>query len=84
VDERNGIESERKFDVRPDVPAPPLGALPGVLRVGGAAEHHLEAIYFDTVDLALAAHGITLRRRTGGHDAGWHLKLPLGPDWSAS
>ena len=23
---------------------------------------------------------ITLRRRTGGGDAGWHLKLPAGPD----
>ena len=28
----------------------------------------------------LAARGITLRRRTGGSDAGWHLKLPAGPD----
>ena len=27
----------------------------------------------------LAAHHITLRRRTGGTDAGWHLKLPAGP-----
>lgn len=80
MDERNGVESERKFDVRPDTPAPPLGSLPGVIRVGEAAQHHLEALYFDTADLSLAAHGITLRRRTGGHDAGWHLKLPLGPD----
>ena len=23
---------------------------------------------------------MTLRRRTGGTDAGWHLKLPAGPD----
>jgi uncharacterized protein YjbK len=35
-------------------------------------------VYFDTAALALAAHGITLRRRTGGVDAGWHLKLPEG------
>ena len=28
----------------------------------------------------LARNKITLRRRTGGHDAGWHLKLPAGPD----
>lgn len=80
MDERNGVESERKFDVRPDAPAPPLGSLPGVMRVGEAAEHRLEALYFDTADLSLAAHGITLRRRTGGTDAGWHLKLPLGLD----
>ncbi|MGT2464242.1 CYTH domain-containing protein [Sinomonas atrocyanea] len=36
-------------------------------------------MYFDTADLALAAHGMTLRRRTGGTDAGWHLKIALGP-----
>jgi CHAD domain-containing protein len=24
--------------------------------------------------------GITMRRREGGHDAGWHVKLPAGPD----
>lgn len=40
----------------------------------------LEATYFDTADLRLAAHGITLRRRTGGEDPGWHLKLPAGAD----
>ena len=39
-------------------------------------EHQLEATYFDTTDLALATAGVTLRRRTGGEDAGWHLKLP--------
>src|SRR5205807_1578992 len=27
-------------------------------------------------DLRLAAHRHTLRRRTGGSDAGWHLKRP--------
>ena len=37
----------------------------------------LSAIYYDTEDLRLARWGITLRRRTGGDDAGWHLKLPL-------
>ncbi len=36
----------------------------------------LEATYVDTHDLRLAAHRHTLRRRTGGHDAGWHLKRP--------
>jgi CHAD domain-containing protein len=41
---------------------------------------HLEAVYFDTPSLALAARRLTLRRRTGGTDAGWHLKLPAGTD----
>ena len=36
----------------------------------------LTAVYYDTADLRLARHRITLRRRTGGHDDGWHLKLP--------
>jgi CHAD domain-containing protein len=44
------------------------------------AEFALSAVYFDTEDLRLARSGITLRRRTGGHDDGWHLKLPAGPD----
>ena len=45
---------------------------------GVAAEHRLEAVYFDTADLRLAAAGWTLRRRTGGGDSGWHLKVPAG------
>ena len=44
------------------------------------AEFALSAVYFDTEDLRLARSGITLRRRTGGNDDGWHLKLPAGPD----
>jgi hypothetical protein len=36
------------------------------------------ANYFDTSDLRLAAVPATLRRRTGGPDEGWHLKLPVG------
>ena len=36
----------------------------------------LAATYYDTFDLRLAKDKVTLRRRTGGKDAGWHLKLP--------
>ena len=43
---------------------------------GEPVQHQLAATYFDTVDLRLAAAGLTLRRRTGGEDAGWHLKVP--------
>ena len=42
------------------------------------AQHVLRATYFDTADLALARHGLTLRRRVGGTDDGWHLKVPAG------
>ena len=44
------------------------------------AELALSAVYFDTEDLRLARAGITLRRRSGGTDDGWHLKLPAGSD----
>ena len=40
----------------------------------------LEAVYYDTPDLRLLADRVTLRRRTGGPDAGWHLKLPVTRD----
>jgi CHAD domain-containing protein len=46
------------------------------LSEGDVAEHRLEAVYFDTTDLRLASAGVTLRRRTGGDDSGWHLKKP--------
>lgn len=45
-------------------------------RASGTWSHTLEASYVDTEDLALAAAGVTLRRRTGGPDEGWHLKRP--------
>ena len=69
------LEIEQKFDVDPGFERPSFAGLAGVT----AAEpvlHHLSATYFDTADGSLAASKITLRRRTGGTDAGWHLKLP--------
>jgi CHAD domain-containing protein len=50
--------------------------LPGVASVAQPVELDLEAVYFDTADLDLAANKVTLRRRTGGEDDGWHVKLP--------
>lgn len=55
-----------------------LRALPHVARVRKAAPEELDAVHYDTPDLRLARRGITLRRRRGGHDAGWHVKLPAG------
>ena len=78
------LEIEQKFDVDEDFQRPDFGALGEVLDDGVTAAapvlHHLAATYFDTPDERLAAHKITLRRRTGGTDAGWHLKLPAGLD----
>jgi CHAD domain-containing protein len=70
-------EVERKFDVDPGVLLPDLS---GAASVSEAVESHLDATYFDTADGRLARHHITLRRRTGGDDAGWHLKLPAAED----
>jgi CHAD domain-containing protein len=50
----------------------------GIAAVSQQGEQFLDAVYFDTADLRLIGAGITLRRRTGGADAGWHLKLPAG------
>jgi CHAD domain-containing protein len=70
------LEIERKFDVDPDFSLPDLSDLPGIGSVLAPVEHQLEAVYFDTADLRLLRSRITLRRRTGGSDEGWHLKLP--------
>ncbi|MBM7806648.1 CHAD domain-containing protein [Geodermatophilus bullaregiensis] len=70
------LEVERKFEAGPDVVLPDLTAVDGVATVGEVVPHELDATYYDTPDLRLARARITLRRRTGGTDAGWHLKLP--------
>ena len=74
------IETERKYDAEAAFALPDLAGLDGVAAVTGPQTYRLRAIYFDTADFRLAAAKITLRRRTGGTDAGWHLKLPAGAD----
>ena len=74
------IETERKYDAAAGFALPDLAGLGGVAAVTGPQTYRLRAIYFDTADFRLAAAKITLRRRTGGTDAGWHLKLPAGGD----
>ena len=69
-------EIERKFEVPVGFAVPDLTDVPGVARVAPPVLHRLDATYFDTPDLRLVANKITLRRRTGGDDAGWHLKRP--------
>jgi len=72
------LEVETKFDVEPAFALPPLTEVAGISSATGATTEHLDAVYFDTEDLRLIRNGVTLRRREGGHDAGWHLKLPAG------
>ena len=71
-------EIERKYE-SDDSGLPDLTGVAGVADVLDKGTEHLDATYHDTSDLRLAAASITLRRRTGGSDAGWHLKLPVGP-----
>jgi CHAD domain-containing protein len=74
------LEVERKFDVDPSTRPPSFDDLAGVARTEDAGTQALDAVYFDTAERDLASNRITLRRRTGGLDAGWHLKLPAGSD----
>jgi CHAD domain-containing protein len=77
-------EVERKLRVHG------LFELPDLVSAGVAAAaetvppFHMRAVYHDTADLTLFRWGITLRRREGGGDEGWHMKLPVaGADGSA-
>ncbi len=69
-------EIEVKYAVEESTRVPDLTGVPGVASLEALGVLHLEAVYFDTGDRRLVAARIALRRRTGGHDAGWHVKLP--------
>lgn len=89
ADTKREIERKYELPVRPadgDGGPPPDGhaLLPDLTKVRvvsavtarGITE--LDAVYHDTADLRLTADSLTLRRRTGGADEGWHLKFPVG------
>ncbi|HZR50629.1 MAG TPA: CYTH domain-containing protein [Streptosporangiaceae bacterium] len=74
------LEIEQKYEADAGFALPSLDALPGVTAVSAPETFHLDATYYDTADLTLIRNKVTLRRRTGGPDEGWHLKLPAGQD----
>jgi inorganic triphosphatase YgiF len=75
------LETEQKYDAGADFALPELGSLPGLSgRRPQSKRHYLSATYFDTEDFDLNQNRITLRRRVGGTDEGWHLKLPVRKD----
>ena len=87
----HSVEIERKYDVGADAALPDWTALPSVATVGPPEHRALDACYRDTADAALARAGVAVRRRSGGPDAGWHIKTsapdgrhewhwPLGDD----
>ncbi|MEO9323936.1 CYTH and CHAD domain-containing protein [Nocardioides sp. C4-1] len=71
-------EVERAYAVGPTDLLPDLGGLEGVATVTEPATATLVATYLDTADLDFVRAGVTLRRRVGGSDEGWHLKVPAG------
>jgi inorganic triphosphatase YgiF len=74
------LETETKYDAPADFAQPDLSGLNGS---GTAPERHryfLSATYYDTDGLDLLQNKITLRRRVGGPDEGWHLKRPVRKD----
>jgi hypothetical protein len=72
------LERERKFEVSADLSIPSLIGIAGVAEVSSPQQHQLVAHYFDTAHLDLAQSGRILRHRSGGHDAGWHIKQRTG------
>jgi inorganic triphosphatase YgiF len=77
--EQELIEIEQKFDVPAGFEVPSLTG-PGVAGLTPPDVLHLSATYFDTAGLRLATAHVTLRRRSGGTDPGWHIKLPVSTD----
>jgi CHAD domain-containing protein len=73
-------ERERKYEIVAGSGVPRLVGVGGVETQDDPVEHVLDASYYDTETFRLARGGITLRRRVGGTDAGWHLKLPVSAD----
>ncbi|MFD6426749.1 CHAD domain-containing protein [Streptomyces sp. NPDC060198] len=72
-------EIERKYEAAPGIGLPDLI---GVARTAASVPRgvvELDAVYYDTEDFRLTAGSVTLRRRTGGDDAGWHVKFPVAP-----
>ena len=74
------LETEQKYDAAADFVLPDLNGLEGRAKATGRHRYYLSATYFDTEELDLIKNRITLRRRVGGPDEGWHLKLPVRKD----
>jgi len=80
VEPSRTFEIERKYDVDVDTPVPVWESIPGVSSVTAGELRVLDARYLDTADAALSKAGVAVRRRTGGPDAGWHIKGPREGD----
>ncbi|WP_062519319.1 CYTH and CHAD domain-containing protein [Demequina silvatica] len=68
------LEAPRGWEP-PALPTPELRAA-GVAAAVALDPLELDALYVDTAAHHLLRRGVTLRRRTGDDEPGWHLKLP--------
>ncbi|MGU3411573.1 CYTH and CHAD domain-containing protein [Microbacterium sp. M1A1_1b] len=68
------LEIERTYDLPDTADLPDLIGVGGILQVDHQEPFELDATYWDTARYDLVAARVTVRRRTGGHDAGWHIK----------
>ena len=75
---RTMTEQEDKFDVDSDWVMPPLAELVPERGRLDQEVRKLDNTYFDTPGAGLRLFGITLRRRVGGSETGWQLKIPSG------
>ncbi len=81
------LEIEVKLEADADFRLPDLTSVRGVAAASDPVSHELDATYYDTPALDLLHARITMRRRVGGTDEGWHLKLPgtgAGSSWAGS
>jgi len=69
------LEVEHTYDVDAATPLPDWTVLPGVAAVGEPEPRDLDARYFDTAAAHLARARVAVRRRSGGPDEGWHIKI---------
>ncbi len=68
------LEIERTYDLPEGGALPDLVGAGGILRTEHQEPFELDATYWDTERYDLVAARVTVRRRTGGPDAGWHIK----------
>jgi inorganic triphosphatase YgiF len=68
------VEIERKYEAGGDIQTPDLAGIGPITVIESPQTFELDAVYYDTESLDLAHARVALRRREGGHDAGWHIK----------
>jgi len=68
------LEIERTYDMPEGDDLPDLVGVGAIARTEHQEPFVLDATYWDTERYDLVASRVTVRRRTGGPDAGWHIK----------